>query len=343
MLIGKKFCKAFCLFFVLAFILCANSFAKESASAKKTSAKNASASESSASVQKARVTKEKSRMFWKISGVDKKGNPSVVYIQGTIHVGSEKLFPLDKEVLDAFNSADTLAGEISSEDMSKLQLYTMRLIQESFVKAGGKKISENLSEKEVEALQTLLGSPVALKMVDGAEPWVLTLTLLGKTLQETTELSAEYSLDTYFLKLADEATRKVVGLDDLKAQFDIFTFGTYEQQLKILQASIKDSSEEDSIQKTKELMLSLYNAYLSDDLEKVAEISQMSNEKDIADYGDFGEEYQKLVYDKRNEDWAKDIKEFLENGGSTFIYAGAAHWVGKNTVFDYLRKQGTIE
>ncbi|MBR0475981.1 MAG: hypothetical protein IJJ66_04105, partial [Treponema sp.] len=88
MFIRKKFCKSLFILFAAAFVLCTNSFAKESASAKKAS-----------------LSKEKPRFFWKISGVDKNGNPSFVYIQGTIHLGSEKLFPLDKEVLDAFNSA----------------------------------------------------------------------------------------------------------------------------------------------------------------------------------------------------------------------------------------------
>ena len=282
-------------------------------------------------------------MFWKISGVDKNGNPSFVYIQGTIHIGSEKLFPLDKEVLDAFNNADIIAGEISSEDMSKIQLYSMRLIQESFIKAGGKKISENLSPKEVESLKTLLGGPLNFNVVDGAEPWVLSLALLGKTVQETTELTAEYSLDSYFLKLANDSSRKVAGLDDIQVQLDILTFGTYEQQLTILKSSIKECSDEKSMEETKAELKALYDAYLAGDVEKLASISDASNESDIAEYGDFGEEYQKLVFDKRNEDWAKDIKEFLENGGSTFIYAGAAHWVGKNSVFEYLRKQGTIE
>lgn len=326
MFIRKKFCKSLFILFAAAFVLCTNSFAKESASAKKAS-----------------LSKEKPRFFWKISGTDKNGNPSFVYIQGTIHLGSEKLFPLDKEVLEAFNSADLLAGEISSEDMGKIQLYSMRLVQESFIKAGGKKVSENLSEKEIESLKNLLGGPLAFNMVDKAEPWVLSLALLGKTVQETTELTAEYSIDSYFLKLANESSRKVIGLDDLKSQFDILTFGTYEQQIVILKSSIKECSEENYIQETKAELDSLYKAYLSDDLEMLASISQKSNEKEISEYGDFGEEYQKLVYDKRNEDWAKDIKKFLENGGSTFIYAGAAHWVGKNSVFEYLRKQGTIE
>ncbi|MBQ3981413.1 MAG: TraB/GumN family protein, partial [Treponema sp.] len=108
MFIRKKFCKSLFILFAAAFVLCTNSFAKESASAKKAS-----------------LSKEKPRFFWKISGVDKNGNPSVVYIQGTIHVGSKELYPLDKEVLDAFNNADRVAGELSKDDMQNMQFYAM--------------------------------------------------------------------------------------------------------------------------------------------------------------------------------------------------------------------------
>ena len=337
MFIRKKFCKSLFILFAAAFLFCTNSFAKESASSAK-----ASASEK-ASVQKATLTKEKPRMFWKISGTDKNGNPSVVYIQGTIHVGSKELYPLDKEVLDAFNNADRIEGELSKDDMQNMQFYAMRLVQESFLKADGKKVSACLSPEEIETMNSLLGSPQAFAMIDGAEPWVAALTLLEKTVQETTELTYEYSVDNYFLKLANDAARKVVGLDDIQVQIDILTFGTYEQQLTILKSSIKECSDEKSKEETRVELKALYDAYLAGDVEKLASISDASNESDIAEYGDFGEEYKKLVYDKRNEDWAKDIKEFLENGGSTFIYAGAAHWVGKNSVFEYLRKQGTIE
>ncbi|WP_297983851.1 TraB/GumN family protein [uncultured Methanobrevibacter sp.] len=282
-------------------------------------------------------------MFWKISGTDKEGKTSVVYVQGTIHIGSKNLFPLDKAVLDAFASADLVAGELSADDMNSIQIKAVRLIQESFIKAGGKKISDSLSQEEIASLNTLLGSSMVVTSLDRAEPWVLSLSLLGKTVQETTDLSANYSVDSYFLKLASESSKEVIGLDDIQAQFDVLTFGTYEQQLKILKATIKECSDPKSIQETKAELENLYAAYLADDVAKVALISQSSNEKDISDYDDFGEEYLKVVYDRRNEDWANDIKGFLEKGGVSFIFAGCAHWVGKKSVFEYMRSQGTIE
>jgi uncharacterized protein YbaP (TraB family) len=50
-----------------------------------------------------------------------------------------------------------------------------------------------------------------------------------------------------------------------------------------------------------------------------------------------------MVYANRNKDWANDITEYLAQGGTTFIFAGTAHWVGNDSVFNYLRKLGTIK
>ena len=66
------------------------------------------------------LTKTDSRAFWRIDGTDKNGNPSTVYIQGTFHLGDERIFPLSEEVQQAFINADRHAGEISTQGYYKL-------------------------------------------------------------------------------------------------------------------------------------------------------------------------------------------------------------------------------
>ena len=50
---------------------------------------------------KATLTRTDSRLFWRIDGTDASGNPSTVYIQGTFHLGDERIFPLSEEVINA--------------------------------------------------------------------------------------------------------------------------------------------------------------------------------------------------------------------------------------------------
>ena len=64
----------------------------------------------------ATLTKTDSRMLWRIDGKDKNGNPSVVYVLGTFHFATDEIYPLSDEILDAWNSADRLVAEISSDD-----------------------------------------------------------------------------------------------------------------------------------------------------------------------------------------------------------------------------------
>ena len=40
---------------------------------------------------KPKLTKMQERMLWKISGTDKNGKESTIYVQGTIHLGDERL------------------------------------------------------------------------------------------------------------------------------------------------------------------------------------------------------------------------------------------------------------
>ena len=55
------------------------------------------------------------------------------------------------------------------------------------------------------------------------------------------------------------------------------------------------------------------------------------------------EQYEKAMMLDRNTDWVKDIKKYIDAGGTTFIFTGAAHWLGEESVFELLKADGVIE
>ncbi|MBR0475726.1 MAG: TraB/GumN family protein, partial [Treponema sp.] len=95
----------------------------------------------------------------------------------------------------------------------------------------------------------------------------------------------------------------------------------YDEQL----VQLKEILDGIDAQKFKEEMNSaaknLYEAYLSGDPKKLEELTSE---------------------DERNEKWAKIIQSYIEMGGTTFVYAGAAHWVGEKSVFAYLEEWGVV-
>lgn len=284
----------------------------------------------------ATLTKQNSRMFWCINGTDKNGNPSAVYIQGTIHLGDERLYPLSDEVLDAWASADRLVGEISSRDMGRLQSVVQRDMFASYQRASGRNLFDYLTEEEKDLLYMVMDGNQA-QVYAVFEPWVLNSVITTLATVDT-GFESEAGIDQTLLAMAEREERSVAGLDTLRTQLNILEFGDYDQQLYLLKQSIASlDSESEETQK----LDSMYEAYLADDLETLAQILLDEMELEEND-PDFAAEYIDAIYAQRNRDWSIKIADWLEEGGVTFIFAGAGHFVGDDSVFVQLRENGTI-
>ena len=85
----------------------------------------------------------------------------------------------------------------------------------------------------------------------------------------------------------------------------------------------------------------LYEAYLSGDVAKMTMLFEAEEKADTETQA-FYKDYYTFIFADRNEDWAKDITGYLQQGGTTFVFAGCGHWLGDKSVFSYLRKMGTL-
>ena len=285
------------------------------------------------SSQKAVLSKESDRMFWKISGIDKTGKPAYIYLQGTVHLADERIFPLGENVLNQFNKADRIYAEISSEDMIKAASRTVRLMRESFQR-DGRLVTDSLSEKQNEVLEKYM-TPIMVKKFNSFEPWIFSMSLEGAIYSDC-GVNEKHGLDNFFYKLAKEQKRTVGGLDTLERQIDLLRYKDYETQLFLLKDLL------DNVDEGVEHFKILYEAYVQDDVEKMKAIMDDNEQKDD-EKNELYIEYHKKVLLDRNESWAKQITQFLNDGGSTFIYVGAGHLVEGKTVFDFLREIGTLE
>ena len=280
---------------------------------------------------------EQARMFWQIDGVDADGKHSVVYIQGTIHVGDKRLYPLADPVVEAWNSADRIVGEISTADWAKFQNELQNRIRESVRSAGGRRISDVLTIEQKRALYSVLGKAEA-ERTDLFEPWVTNLSLQS-LVYTSSGLSAEQGLDGQFMLLSYRQNKEMEGLDDLETQFDVLAFGTYDEQLVMLQDVLDDIAEENDIE---QYVCKLYDAYLADDVASLDTLLKESYRihNESADKAALYRTYYEKTFTERNRAWAKKIAAWLSEGGTTFIFAGAGHFIGEDSVFSYLRKNG---
>lgn len=289
------------------------------------------ASGSSANPNAAKLTKTSSRAFWRIDGTDSNGNPSTVYIQGTFHLGDERIFPLSEEVLNAFTTADRHAAEISTDGYSEIAAYGPVL---NAPNEDGKIITDYLTDEENAYLKSIFGAN--LDIVKVLNPWQIT-NALALIPYFNTGLSAEYGLDNYFIGILSQSGISWDGLDTAQTQINVLTFGDYDTQLQMARDSIQSIIDTKKNDQTVKNTIDLYESYVNDNMKKMEKLLHPN-----AKVSEIEQAYLNALWDDRNSDWAVDIANYLEQGGTTFIFAGCGHWLGNNSVFQYMRKNGTL-
>lgn len=297
---------------------------------------------------KAILEEQPERMFWKIHAP----NGTSIYVLGTIHFGKVGEIPLQDTVLEYFDSADEIYAELSLEDIfNNLPVEMAKKIENSVLfDEEGKPIpiTDYLTDAEtnflIDYLTTTMDTSdeIVLYATLIMPPWILLNTLSSDTIN-TQKYSAEGGIDFILYQRAMDSQRQVQGLDTLETQLDILSFGTREEQMLLLKSTIQSLMAEDS--DDSELIETLVNAYYNDDRKAVGSISKMLDMgEDIAGLRtDFFDDYADMIYKNRNKNWANTIKEMLNTPNKTyFIFAGAAHWLGSDNVFEILKDQGVL-
>lgn len=283
---------------------------------------------------KAVLVEEADTMFWRIDGTDKRGNPSTIYVQGTIHIGPEKP-EISKSVLEKFNNANRVAGEIASDDWAKVTKATQQMMQESWHE--DKNILEELNPINSAKMLQLFGGKEALEPICHYEPWIF-ISTLQNSIYLAAGLSPDYGVDFVLEDLNLAAGRKTIGLDNYKTQLQLIRYGDYDTQLAMLKDMLKDYP----FTKTINELYDLYESYKANDKLAIITKENADIEEDKKNL-DFYENYYTELTTNRNKDWAKKFDKFLSDGGTTFVFAGCLHFLGEDSVFEQMKKMGYLE
>ena len=273
------------------------------------------------------------RFFWEI-----RGNNGSIYVLGTIHVADKSFYPLERNVLRAFDKADRLVSEIGGK--KELEAFTSELqtIIIKNINADPKKsLLKVLSEDELAFLYEMIGDD-AVHQLALFNPWILN-TILSQFLMAKVGLDAGAGIDMYLMQRAEN--KKIEALDTVEQQIAALSYGTFDDQLAILKDSIQalrniDKSMKE-IHKIRDLYLSNNRKALSALLvELLLEVPSSFSEKKAQAYID-------ALLTDRNRIWAQKFDSYLREGGNTFVFAGAAHFLGKTSVFEIMRQKNMLE
>ncbi len=282
------------------------------------------------------LTKYPDAMLWRLDGFSKTGEASIVYLLGTYHAGDERMLPFPECVQSAIDSSDRFVCELSQKDWNNMGQLMTDLTMQGFLKDLSHTFIDDLTQEEIILVSRFIDQQTLAQLVC-FEPWVLNNSL-QQVLILASELDTQKACDIMIMEQLAKRNMSFEGLDTAQTQLDLIAWGDWDTQLVMLRDTLHDL--EDLAAAAKE-MNDLYEVYLSGDEKAFEQAYYKDLEKEVLTNPVY-EEYIKALLDDRNEAWADKINGYLEQGGTTFIFAGCAHFTGKASVFEYLKKNGTL-
>ncbi len=266
------------------------------------------------------------RMFWTLSS----SSGGTLYIQGTLHLGSDELFPFNTQVTDSMKRADIVLGELSSADLDRSQSLILERMSFALLDKN-RSLGDLLGADELAYLEAFLGKE-ALRNLSLFMPWVAYSYLDGIAAAKA-GLDVGKGVDMALYSVAAELGKAVGGLESVESQLDLLTGPQLSTQLIVLKDAIREyKSYPESIEE-------LYAAYRADDRKKLSRLIDQSLERSQGYSADLGK-FNDSIYGKRNAAWADKLAKLLDEGKSVFVFAGVAHFVGAGNVIELLSKRG---
>ncbi len=260
-------------------------------------------------------------LFWHVQS-----DSATVYLLGSIHYADESFYPLREEIERAFFSSDHLVVEINIDE-EKAMRYR-ELIRQKGSYQGDKTIRDEISEETYRQLEyrlNRLGMPI--HMVHKQKPGVMVLTLTAIQVMKL-GFMPDMGIDAYFLRSASRSNKNIIELETVDEQLDVF--------LNITDGDLLLREALFSLYEAEMLMMDMIFCWKRGD---EACLEGLLFEDALTNYPSFVSIYDILFF-KRNEDMANDIKSFMGSEGTYFVVIGAGHLVGEKGIPNLLKTAG---
>jgi len=248
-----------------------------------------------------------------------------VYLAGSLHVLKETLYPLPRQLEQAFLAADKIAVEVDTFNIDpdvmqqKVRQYALLRQDES--------LSTVLPPNILMELQTYLaGQGIDLRSVNQLKPAMLATQLAVTRLMSLGYLP-QFGMEKHFLTRAGH--RPVLELETLDDQLNLIANPPLALQTEMLAETL------DQIESIEPIIAQMIKAWLLGDEKEFMRLFELQNGESEA-YLDFMER----LLDKRNVAMADKIEGYLTNQGTYFVMVGSAHLSGRESVVKILERRG---
>jgi uncharacterized protein YbaP (TraB family) len=258
--------------------------------------------------------------LWKIQS-----KTNTVYLLGSIHLFKKELYPLNKNIEDAFDQSAIVVVEANVSSGPQLDLQ--QLVDKA-IYADDDALEKHVSRETFELIKKRaegLGAP--LELINRQKPWFLGLMFSSVEFLKL-GFDPNYGIDKHFLSKA-AGKKQIVELESVDYQINLLSKLSDQDQELFLVLSFKDL---DTFGRDVDKLL---QAWASGNAKEIERIMTRS----VTEDGRLFPIYQ-IIIDDRNKNMASKIEDFLKTKETYFVIVGAGHLVGEKGIVEILKKKG---
>jgi uncharacterized protein YbaP (TraB family) len=247
-----------------------------------------------------------------------------VYLQGSVHLLKSDNYPLNHAIKQAFDDSQVLVLETDLANIN--DQGTKLLFMEKGILPGVKTLDKCISAKTYDLAKRKTSEfGLDIQMFGKFKPWFFAMTIATIKLQEL-GYNSRYGLDSHFFLKAREQGKKVVGLETVEYQMNLFD-------------SLSDLNQELLVHQTlKELEIIEEMIDVIIDSWSKGDIKRLENTM-LKSFKEYPSIYETFIT-KRNRNWMTKIESFLKDNKNYMVVVGAGHLTGKDGLILMLKKRG---
>ena len=269
------------------------------------------------------------QLLWEISG---NGLEKPSYLYGTMHLGDERIYQFNDSLMPAFENCQLFAGELQLLDQSMFSsfgmLADMMMPNDTTLKDLMTRDQYKLVKRKLDKRLDEMGMLMFAEYFERIKPIFVSIIMTDfeSQVKQAQTGGGKEPVDLYFQKLAKEKGMKVVGLETMDEQMQVFDNIPLTKQANMLYEELNKKKKDKKDEIDVDQMIDLY---ASEDIDSLYKLTSTGFDSDINE---------DLLY-KRNINMANRMVPYMKKQ-AIFVGVGAAHLPGEGGVIDLLRKKG---
>ncbi len=261
----------------------------------------------------------KKGFFWKLNI-----NQKHIYFLGSSHLASENFYPLNSQIMSAFEKSDYLVVEVDIRKQNTIDIR--KYIIESGTYSNEDTLTTKLPKKIYKnLLEEADKIGISEDFIKNKKPWLVSIIL---AMTKFTKLGFDKSLgvENYFFERLKK--QKVLELESILFQLKILSSFNEEESLLMLKNTLIE------LKTMKKLIEKIEKNWKVGNAKALEQVIFKNFKKDkLKDAFD-------ILFTKRNINMAKKIEQYFKDDKNYFIIVGAGHYIGDKGIISLLKAKG---